>query len=59
VILHWNGTAWHHVSAPRPVNGGQLFGVFTGARGTGWAVGCTRTFGKAKAKPLVVRLKTP
>ena len=59
VILHWNGTSWRRVSAPRPANGGQLFGVFTASGRPGFAVGCTRTFGKAKARPLVVRLKAP
>lgn len=59
VIMRWNGTSWRRVRAPRPANGGQLIGVFTGSGGIGLAVGCTRTFGNPKASPLVVRLHVP
>jgi hypothetical protein len=40
LILHWNGTAWHRVSAPSPDTGGDpLFAVLARSAKDVWAVG--------------------
>lgn len=54
VILHWNGARWRRVSIPEPGAGGQLIAVDATSSRNAWAVGCTRTFGNAKARPLVL-----
>jgi hypothetical protein len=55
LILHWDGNAWRRVSSPEPAPGGQLIGVYARSGRSAWAVGCTRTFASAKARPLVLR----
>lgn len=54
LILHWNGTAWRRIKVPAPANGGMLLGVDAVSGHNAWAVGCTRTFGSVKARPLVL-----
>ena len=40
LILHWNGTAWHRVSAPSPDAGGDpLFAILARSAKDVWAVG--------------------
>ena len=54
LILHWNGAAWRRISIPVPADGGMLIGAYAVSGRNAWAVGCTRTFAKIKAKPLVL-----
>ncbi len=40
LILHWDGTAWHRVSAPSPDTGGDpLYGILARGAKDVWAVG--------------------
>jgi hypothetical protein len=54
LILHWNGAAWRQTSIPVPASGGVLIGIYATSGNDAWAVGCTRTFGSIKARPLVL-----
>jgi hypothetical protein len=54
LIMHWNGTAWRRISIPVPANGGMLIGVYAASGRNARAVGCTKTFGNIKARPLVL-----
>jgi len=51
--LHWNGTAWRRVN-PGPRERRDAPGVDAVSGRGAWAVGCSRTFGNIKARPLVL-----